>query len=248
MKKKFIKDNRGQVLYAVVVTVMFVGVLSMITMGMTLKNYQNAVKKQENIQNYYAADAVVEKIRVGAIEINSTDYPIGEPKELSSGSGIYVTLMEMTEKEVLLETEDSEQTPTSEEMPNSEDPEQDSGLETEPVIKTTVTEHFETYCIEYGSVVITAKMKVVTETQKIVEEENGVGDENNGNNGASEGEGVVNGNEGEVAGNAEGEPVVDEPGDGDAAGQENAGEAPIELPAPKVTRTIISWEVSYNAG
>ena len=64
MTKKFIKDNRGQVLYAVVVTVMFVGVLSMITMGMTLKNYQNAVKKQENIQNYYAADAVVEMIRV----------------------------------------------------------------------------------------------------------------------------------------------------------------------------------------
>ncbi|MBR2445687.1 MAG: hypothetical protein IKB28_03360 [Clostridia bacterium] len=64
MTKKFIKNNRGQVLYAVVVTVMFVGVLSMITMGMTLKNYQNAVKKQENLRNYYAADAVVEMIRV----------------------------------------------------------------------------------------------------------------------------------------------------------------------------------------
>ena len=65
--KRFIKDNRGQVLYAVIVAVMFVGMLSMTAMGLTLKNYQSAVKKQQHVSDYYVADAVAELIRVGDI-------------------------------------------------------------------------------------------------------------------------------------------------------------------------------------
>ena len=38
MTKRFFKDNRGQVLYAVIVAVMFIGLLSMTAMGLTLKN------------------------------------------------------------------------------------------------------------------------------------------------------------------------------------------------------------------
>ena len=65
--KRFIKDNRGQVLYAVIVAVMFVGRLSMTAMGLTLKNYQSAVKKQQHVSDYYVADAVAELFRVGDI-------------------------------------------------------------------------------------------------------------------------------------------------------------------------------------
>ena len=67
MMKRFIKDNRGQVLYAVIVAVMFVGMLSMTAMGLTLKNYQSAVKKQQHVSDYYVADAVAELIRIGEI-------------------------------------------------------------------------------------------------------------------------------------------------------------------------------------
>ena len=61
MLKKFIKDNRGQVLYAVLVTVMFVGMISMLTMGLTLRNYNVALQKQQRVADYYAADAVAEQ-------------------------------------------------------------------------------------------------------------------------------------------------------------------------------------------
>ena len=71
MIKKFIKDNRGQVLYAVIVTVMFVGLISMTTMGLTLRNYNAAVQKQQHVSDYYAADAVAELIRIGKISFNS---------------------------------------------------------------------------------------------------------------------------------------------------------------------------------
>ena len=71
MMKKFIKDNRGQVLYAVIVTVMFMGVVSMITMGLTLSNYHAALQKQQHVTDYYAADAVAELIRIGEITITS---------------------------------------------------------------------------------------------------------------------------------------------------------------------------------
>ena len=64
MMKKFIKDNRGQVLYAVIIAVMFVGMLSMTAMGLTLKNYQSAVKKQQHVRDYYAADAAAELLRL----------------------------------------------------------------------------------------------------------------------------------------------------------------------------------------
>jgi predicted homoserine dehydrogenase-like protein len=63
------KDNRGQVLYAVIVAVMFVGMLSMLTLGLTLRNYQAAAQKQQHVTDYYAADAVAELIRIGKIKI-----------------------------------------------------------------------------------------------------------------------------------------------------------------------------------
>lgn len=65
MMKRFIKDNRGQVLYAVVVTVMFLSVLSMIAMGLTLQNYHAAGQKQQHVTDYYAADAAAELLRIG---------------------------------------------------------------------------------------------------------------------------------------------------------------------------------------
>lgn len=65
MIKRFVKDNRGQVLYAVLVTVMFIGMLSMITMGLTLKNYNASLNKQQHVSDYYAADAVAELYRIG---------------------------------------------------------------------------------------------------------------------------------------------------------------------------------------
>ena len=70
MLKKFIKDNRGQVLYAVLVTVMFVGMISMLTMGLTLRNYNVALQKQQRVADYYAADAVAEQIRIGVIQLD----------------------------------------------------------------------------------------------------------------------------------------------------------------------------------
>ena len=65
MIKRFIKDNRGQVLYAVLVTIMFIGMLSMITMDLTLKNYNASLNKQQRVSDYYAADAVAEMLRIG---------------------------------------------------------------------------------------------------------------------------------------------------------------------------------------
>ena len=90
MTKKFIKDNRGQVLYAVLVAVIFIGVLSMITMGLTLKNYQAAVQKQQRVSDYYAADAVAELIRIKELKLNS-----GETVELDGDT--YVNLAEYAE-------------------------------------------------------------------------------------------------------------------------------------------------------
>ena len=73
MTKKFIKDNRGQVLYAVLVAVMFVSVLSMIALGLSLQHYYSAQQKQAHIVDYYAADAVAELIRVGAITVSDEE-------------------------------------------------------------------------------------------------------------------------------------------------------------------------------
>lgn len=138
MTKKFIKDNRGQVLYAVVVTVMFVGVLSMITMGMTLKNYQNAVKKQENIRNYYAADAVVEMIRVGAIEIdevNGTEEQYGAKAQL------------LNKGEPMTVSETKSESQTEDELTK---------------IKTVISIHTEDYQVTCGTTIITVTLNVVT--------------------------------------------------------------------------------------
>lgn len=68
MIKRFIKDNRGQVLYAVIVAIMFIGLLSMTAMGLTLKNYQASLQKQQRVSDYYAADAVAELIRIEKIQ------------------------------------------------------------------------------------------------------------------------------------------------------------------------------------
>ena len=65
MMKTFIKDNRGQVLYAVLVAVMFLAVLSMIAMGLTLQHYHAAAVKQQHVTDYYQADAAAELIRIG---------------------------------------------------------------------------------------------------------------------------------------------------------------------------------------
>lgn len=83
MTKRFLKDNRGQVLYAVLVTVMFLGVLSMITMGLTLQHYHAAQQKQAHVTDYYAADAVAELLRIGKdvdeVKNEWTDVKIVEP-------------------------------------------------------------------------------------------------------------------------------------------------------------------------
>lgn len=71
--KRFIKDNRGQVLYAVIVAIMFIGLLSMTAMGLTLKNYQASLQKQQRVSDYYAADAVAELIRIGKISVDSEE-------------------------------------------------------------------------------------------------------------------------------------------------------------------------------
>lgn len=139
MTKKFIKDNRGQVLYAVIVTVMFMGVLSMIAMGMTLKNYQSAVKKQENLRNYYAADAVVEKIRVGAIEFKD-DSDIRDEEY-----GANAKRLEKGDTETVSETETNSQ-------------EGDELTKT----KETISIHKETYQVTCETTIITVTMNVMT--------------------------------------------------------------------------------------
>lgn len=147
MTKKFIKDNRGQVLYAVIVTVMFMGVLSMIAMGMTLKNYQSAVKKQENLRNYYAADAVVERIRVGEIVIEQ------------AGDEEYMDEYDATVQRLTL---DELPTVSEDEATSTSDSEQKT-------IKTTISEYNEAYQVTTNnSVTLTVTMHVVatkTETQ-----------------------------------------------------------------------------------
>ena len=92
MTKRFIQDNRGQVLYAVIITIMFVGLLSMIAMGLTLKNYQAAQVKQQHVTDYYVVDAVAELIRIEQItledntkiNVNAETFgapPDGEPQD-----------------------------------------------------------------------------------------------------------------------------------------------------------------------
>ena len=93
MIKRFIKDNRGQVLYAVLVTVMFIGMLSMITMGLTLKNYNASLNKQQHVSDYYAADAVAELIRIGEKAVDPGEtiivYFEGESVEVKNNNGTY---------------------------------------------------------------------------------------------------------------------------------------------------------------
>lgn len=64
MTKKFLKDNRGQMLYAVLVAVIFLSMLAMLAMGLTLQNYHAAQQKQQHVSDYYAADAAAEMLRI----------------------------------------------------------------------------------------------------------------------------------------------------------------------------------------
>ena len=93
MIKRFVKDNRGQVLYAVLVTVMFIGMLSMITMGLTLKNYNASLNKQQHVSDYYAADAVAELIRIEKETVGNGETKIvsfdGESVEVTNTDGTY---------------------------------------------------------------------------------------------------------------------------------------------------------------
>lgn len=73
MTKRFVKDNRGQVIYAVIITMVFIGMLAMIAMGLTLKNYHAAQQKQQRTADYYAADAVAELIRIEEIDFADND-------------------------------------------------------------------------------------------------------------------------------------------------------------------------------
>ncbi|MBE6675535.1 MAG: hypothetical protein E7594_01705 [Ruminococcaceae bacterium] len=196
MTKKFIKDNRGQVLYAVVVTVMFVGVLSMITMGMTLKNYQNAVKKQENIRNYYAADAVVEKIRVGAIAFIDDSEIRDEEYDATA------ELLEKGESKTVSTTKSESQ--VGDELTKT---------------KTIISIHNEKYQVTCGTTIVTVTMNVVTtEIQTFVTT-------------------VI---EDEQPDNQPADPPADQP--------EGQADDPLpDTPETTQTRTIIGWEVSYNA-
>lgn len=104
MIKRFVKDNRGQVLYAVLVTVMFIGMLSMITMGLTLKNYNASLNKQQHVSDYYAADAVAELIRIGEYEANKNDWNEvvkidGDVYEITCGTVTITTTIDITNKE-----------------------------------------------------------------------------------------------------------------------------------------------------
>ena len=121
MTKRFIQDNRGQVLYAVIITIMFVGLLSMIAMGLTLKNYQAAQVKQQHVKDYYAADAVAELIRTNELlfESDETEIYIGDdfkkvsresPGELSysivatkKGNGVYEIVVDTVTLSVTIE-------------------------------------------------------------------------------------------------------------------------------------------------
>ncbi len=95
LTKKFMKDNRGQVLYAVIVTVMFMGVLSMIAMGLTLSNYHDALDKQQHVSDYYAADAVAELIRIGKLPVSDTPTKIdAETFETAEESSTRVVTVE----------------------------------------------------------------------------------------------------------------------------------------------------------
>ena len=90
MIKRFIKDNRGQVLYAVIVAIMFIGLLSMTAMGLTLKNYQASLQKQQRVSDYYAADAVAELIRIGKIEVSGDTVLIDAKTLTPSNDGTIV--------------------------------------------------------------------------------------------------------------------------------------------------------------
>lgn len=83
--KRLIKDNRGQVLYAVVVTVMLMSVLAMIAMGLTLQNYHAAAQKQQHVTDYYAADAVAELIRTNKFD-ESADEAYWEADVTNTGT------------------------------------------------------------------------------------------------------------------------------------------------------------------
>ena len=94
MTKRFVKDNRGQVIYAVIITMVFIGMLAMIAMGLTLKNYHAAQQKQQRTADYYAADAVAELIRIGEFE---------EIQAINEGAGDKLLLINLETYTVILQ-------------------------------------------------------------------------------------------------------------------------------------------------
>ncbi|MBQ7378609.1 MAG: hypothetical protein IJW70_02880 [Clostridia bacterium] len=140
MTKKFWKDNRGQMIYAVVVAVMFLSVLSMIAMGLSLQHYHAAVQKQENIANYYKADAAVEIIRIELMKAESAAAEEPAPTEAAEENG---------------ENAENEQSPLLAEDTKNKI-QSDWGV---TISNLTKTDGVYTYTVSCGNVAVTVSMK-----------------------------------------------------------------------------------------
>ena len=179
MTKKFWKDNRGQMIYAVVVAIMFLSVLSMIAMGLSLQHYHAAVQKQENIANYYKVDAAAEMIR---IELMKAETEHSEESTTEEATTEAPTPEEPTPQEAAEENGDNaeegvngeENGAGDNEQPIEQDPESDSEqspLLAEDIITTiqddwdvaisnlTKTDDVYTYPVSCGNVAVTVSME-----------------------------------------------------------------------------------------
>ena len=179
MTKKFWKDNRGQMIYAVVVAIMFLSVLSMIAMGLSLQHYHAAVQKQENIANYYKVDAAAEMIR---IELMKAETEHSEESTTEEATTEAPTPEEPTPQEAAEENGDNaeegvngeENGAGDNEQPIEQDPESDSEqspLLAEDIITTiqddwdvaisnlTKTDDVYTYTVSCGNVAVTVSME-----------------------------------------------------------------------------------------
>ena len=179
MTKKFWKDNRGQMIYAVVVAIMFLSVLSMIAMGLSLQHYHAAVQKQENIANYYKVDAAAEMIR---IELMKAETEHSEESTTEEATTEAPTPEEPTPQEAAEENGDNaeegvngeENGAGDNEQPIEQDPESDSEqspLLAEDIIYTiqddwdvaisnlTKTDDVYTYTVSCGNVAVTVSME-----------------------------------------------------------------------------------------
>ena len=179
MTKKFWKDNRGQMIYAVVVAIMFLSVLSMIAMGLSLQHYHAAVQKQENIANYYKVDAAAEMIR---IELMKAETEHSEESTTEEATTEAPTPEEPTPQEAAEENGDNveegvngeENASGDNEQQTEQDPESDpeqSPLLAEDIIYTiqddwdvtisnlTKNDGVYTYTVSCGNVAVTVSME-----------------------------------------------------------------------------------------